>query len=228
MERYAVIGLGRFGARLAQLLSEAGAEVIAVDRRRELVEGVRDLVTLAVCLDATDEQALKAQSIDKVDVAVVGIGAAFEESVLTTVLLRQLGVERVISRATSSIRGRILQQVGAHEIANPERESAERWTHKLLAPQIMERLELGDGYSLVQVAAPENFVGKTLADLDVRRKYRVTVVALRRTVEETAPGGAKRSRHYVISVPMAESVIKEGDVLFLIGADEAIQEFPSG
>jgi trk system potassium uptake protein TrkA len=225
METYAVIGLGRFGARLAMLLAEAGAEVIAVDRNRDLVEDIRDRVSLAVCLDSTEEPALRAQGIDKVDVAVVGIGADFEDAALTTALLKQMGVRRVISRAASEIRARILSRIGADDIVNPEKESAERWCGRLLAPEIMARTELAEGYSLVQVAAPGSFHHKTLEDLAVRKKHRVNIVAIRRTVG-AAEGDAVR--HQVISVPMPDTVIEPGDVLVLIGADEAIEAFPAG
>jgi len=227
MERFAVIGLGRFGVRLAILLGEAGAEVIAVDRRRELIERVRDRVTLAVCLDSTDEQALKAQGIDKVDVAIVGIGGAFEENALTTVILKQLGVPRVISRATTTMRGRILTRIGADDIVNPERESADRWRNRLLAPSIMERIELAEGYSLTQIPAPDSFTGKTLQQLDVRRKYEVNIVAIRRTTKEADDEGVSRTRQYVISVPMAETKVVKGDILLMIGSDEAMESFPA-
>jgi len=224
METYAVIGLGRFGTRLATLLADAGAEVIAVDRNRELVEDVRDKVSLAVCLDSTEEPALRAQGIDKVNAAVVGIGADFEAAALTTAILKQMGVHRVISRATSEIRAQILSRIGADDVVNPEKESAERWCGRLLAPEIMARIELAEGYSLVQVAAPESFHHKTLEDLAVRRKYRVNIVAIRRTV---GAGELAAVRHRVISVPMADTVIEPGDVLVLIGADEAIEAFPA-
>jgi trk system potassium uptake protein TrkA len=228
MERYAVIGLGRFGRRLAVLLAEAGAEVVAVDRRRDIVEQVRDSVTLAVCLDSTDENALKAQGIEKVDVAIVGIGTAFEDSALTTVVLKQLGIPRVLSRATTSIRARILKRIGADDIINPERESADRWRNRLLAPVIMERIELAEGHSLTQIAAPQSFVGKTLDQLDVRKKYKINVVAIRRTRAETDAEGVKRTRQFVISVPMADTRIESGDILLLIGSDEAMNSFPAG
>lgn len=227
MERFAVIGLGRFGQRLAALLAEAGAEVIAVDRRRDLIEQVRDKVTLAVCLDSTDESALKSQGIDKVDVAIVGIGTAFEDSALTTVLLKQLGVPRVLSRATTSIRAKILTRIGADDIVNPERESADRWRNRLLAPSIIERIELADGFSLTQIAAPPSFFGETLLQLDVRNRHKVNIVAIRRTQAETDDQGIKRTRQFVISVPMAETVIEDGDILLVIGADEAMESFPA-
>ena len=227
MERFAVIGLGRFGMRLAALLTESGAEVIAIDSGRELIEQIRDKVTLAVCLDCTDENALKAQGIDKVDVAVVGIGAAFENSCLTTAILKQIGVPRVISRATTTMRARILKRIGADDVVNPERESAERWRNRLLAPSIMERIELGEDHSLTQIPAPASFYGKTLAQLDIRHKYEVNVVAIRRTMRETDDEGIKRTRQSVISVPLPETTIEPGDILLLIGSDEAMNSFPA-
>lgn len=226
MERFAVIGLGRFGMRLAELLAQGGAEVIAIDRKRELVEAVRDKVTVAICMDSTDERALRAQGIDKVDVAVVGLGTAFEASALTTVLLKQLGVPRVVTRAATSVRGQILSRIGADDIVNPEKESAERWRNRLMAPAVMERIDLAEDCKLVQAPAPGEFLGKTLAQLDVRRKYNVNVVAVRRTSQETDSTGVKRTRQYVISVPMPDTKIAPGDVLLLIGNNEAIQSFP--
>lgn len=228
MERYAVIGLGRFGTRLAKLLAEAGVEVIAIDRHKPLVEDMRDAVTRAVCLDCTDEEALRAQGIDQVDVAIVGIGTAFEDAVLATVLLKKnLNVPRVISRATSTIRGTILSQVGADEVVNPERESAERWRSRLIAPRIMERIELADDFSFVQVQAPDAFVDKTLGDLDIRKNYQIQVVAIRRTAQDVDADGKTRTRQFLISVPMAETTIKAGDVLLMIGSSDALHQFGS-
>jgi trk system potassium uptake protein TrkA len=227
MERFAVIGLGRFGMRLAIELADAGAEVIAVDRDREIVEQIRDRVTLAVCLDATDEQALLAQGIDKVDAAIVGIGTNFEESVLTTAILKQIGVPRVISRAGTTIRGQILARVGADDVVNPERESAERWRNRLLAPAVLERSVLAKGYSLVQVEAPSSFHERTLGDLAIGSRYKVLVVAIRRTTDEPDADGKAGPRQTLISAPGPDSMIQPGDVLVLIGADAAIEAFPT-
>lgn len=223
MERFAVIGLGRFGKRLAMLLADAGAEVIAVDIDREMVESIRDDVTLAVCLDATDGDAIRSQGIDKVDVAIVGMGTSFEDNVMTTVLLKQLGVKRVISRTTTQIRGDILRQVGADDVVNPERESAHRWCNQLLAPEIVTQFELGEGYSLAQVVAPEKFYGKTLAQLSLRQKHNINVVAIRR--KETATGDDDREA--VISLPMADTIVNPGDLLLLVGNDSAMRAFPT-
>jgi len=225
MEKFAVIGLGRFGTRLAKLLTQNGAEVIAVDKRRDLVEDIRDFVSQAVCLDATDEESLRSQGIDKVDVAVVGVGTAFEGAVLTTVLLKQLGVPRVISRATTQVRSQVLSRVGADDIVNPEHESADRWCSRLMATKVIEKIELADDFSLVQAPAPDKSIGKTLGELDIRKNYKIQVVAIKRTVEDIDSDGVKRTRQFVISVPMAETTIRRGDVLMLIGSDEAVRIF---
>lgn len=225
MEKFAIIGLGRFGARLAKLLAKSGAEVIAIDRDQTLVEAIRDEVARAVCLDTTDEHALKSQAIDAVDTAIVGIGTAFEQAVLTTVLLKQLGVRRVICRATNDIRALILTKSGADDIVNPEQESADRWRNRLIAPMLTERIELAEDFSLIQATAPERFLGKTLGEIDVRKNYQVQVVAIRRTAEDVDADGIKRTREVVISVPMAETQIKLNDIILLIGSDEAIKAF---
>ncbi len=224
MEKFAVIGMGRFGKRLAALLFEAGAEVIAVDRDRGVVDEVRDQVTTAVALDSTDEQALIAQGIQKVDVAIVGIGSSFEANLLTTVLLKQLEVPRVISRATSARRAKILTSVGADSVANPELESAARWRSRLMAPQIMERIELEEGYSLTRLAAPEVFFGKTLLELDVRKKHLITVAAIHRNPDSRQEkDDDKKRRTRLIKVPMPETKILPGDILLVIGSDAAVE-----
>ena len=227
MATFAVIGLGRFGYRLSTLLAEGGAEVIAIDSRRDLVESIRDRVTVAVCLDTTDEEALRAQGVDRVNVAVVGIGDDFEANALATVILKQIGVPRVISRATTTIRAQILSRIGADDVVNPERESAERWSDRLLAPGIMERIELAEGYSLSQLIAPKPFFDKSLEQLDLRKKYKINVVAIRRTVQKTDGQGAQRPERFVISVPMPDTAIQEGDILVVIGSDEAIHALPT-
>ena len=220
--RFAVIGLGRFGMRLARALAEAGAEVIAVDQDEQFIEEIRDQVTLAVALDATDEKALAAQGIDKVDVAVVGVGGGFESCALTTSVLKQLGVPRVISRATTRARGEILRRIGADDVINPEAEAAVRWASRLTMPQVMEKIDLGGTHSLVQIRAPDAWVGKTLELLNVRKKFKVNVVAIRRP-----RGGEKKAGEtYLIDTPLPDSTIEAGDLLLVVGTNEAIEALP--
>ncbi len=222
MERYAIIGLGLFGRRLALQLSLADADVIAIDSDRELVESVRDHVSLAVCMDCTSETALQSQGLDQIDTAIVAMGQSFEAAVLVTSLLKQFGVKRVISRASGQVRAEIMLRVGADFVVDPERESADRWSNRLLLPAMLERTVISEGFSLVQYHAPTAFHGKTLGELDIRKTYQVNVVGIRRLGEPDAEGHADT----VISVPMANTSIEANDVLLVIGQDEDIARLP--
>ena len=184
MKRFAVIGLGRFGKKLAIALAMSGAEVVALDKNREEIESIRDQVTHAVRLDSTDEEALKAQGIDKVDVAIVGIGQGtgqgFESAILTVVNLKQMGLKQIYARAENLIAGEVFSKVGATEVIYPEIESAQRWAYKLIAPQIGEKIDFAPGYSLARIKAPASFDGRTVMDLQLRQKYNVNLVLIKR------------------------------------------------
>ena len=226
MERFAVIGLGRFGSRLATKLAEAGAEVIAIDRDRQVVEELRDQVTLAIALDSTDEQALKLQGIDQVDCAIVGIGENFEANALTTALLKSLRVRRVYARARNSMQAKILTRIGADGVVTPEDEAADRWSYRLLAPFIIDHVELGEGYAVAQIPTPEPWAGKKLAELDLRAKHNVTIVAIKRRVASATQSGAESAGEYVIDVPMPSSLLTSEDTIVIAGFDQDIKKLP--
>jgi len=223
-ERYAVIGLGRFGRQLARALTQAGVEVIAIDRDRQLIEQIADEVTQAVRLDSTDEDALRGQGIDQVDAAVVGIGEDFESNVLTTVLLKSLGVGCIYARADHDMHARILKRVGADEIIFPEEEAAQRWAYRLVAPQIGEKLEFAPGFSVAQYGAPPSFEGKTLLELQLRKKHRVNIIGIRSRGQDEAE--ASKNRRRIVNVPQPESIIHAGDLLWLVGSDEDLAALP--
>jgi len=223
MERFAVIGLGRFGAQLATNLAANGAEVIAVDRDRRIVEDLRDRVTLAIALDATDEAALRIQGLDQVDCAVVGIGHDFEAAALSTVLLKRLGVRRVISRAGNDMQAQVLRSIGADGIVQPEDESADRWGNRLLAPFIVDHVELGEGYGLVRMKAPAAWVGRPLAEINVRDKHNVTIVAIKRLRSESESGGPEDRE---VILPQPDSKMRETDTLVIAGFDKDLKRLP--
>ncbi len=223
VRRFAVIGLGRFGATLARGLAAAGQEVIAIDANQDLIEEIQDAVDQAVRLDATDEKALRAQGVDKVDVAVVSIGENFEANLLATVLLRQMGVPTVIARAQSAVRAQILKLVGAMEVVLPEFESAGRLAQRLATPNVVDYLPIADGYSLVQLKAPKSFYHKSLDELALRRNLGVTVLAIRRQhqAKKDQPAG-----EVLLMVPGADELIVSGDELVVVGPDEALAKLP--
>lgn len=228
MKRFTVIGLGRFGQKLAIALAMSGAEVIAIDKNRDEIELIRDQVSLAVRLDSTDEEAMKAQGINKVDVAIVGIGQGsgqgFEAAVLTVVNLKQMGVKQIYTRAESLTAGEVFAKIGATDVIYPEIESAQRWAYKLIAPQIGEKIDFAQGYSLARVKTPQSFDGKTVMDLQLRQKYRVNLVAIKRSDsrEETKKSGKGK----IINVPMPNTIIYKDDILMVAGSDTDLAKLP--
>jgi len=227
MARFAVIGLGRFGMRLARLLCQAGAEVIAIDQDRDLVEQISDDVTLAVRLDATDAEALRTQGVDKVTAAVVGIGTDFEAAALTVLTLKSIGVKRVLARAGSNRRGQILRQIGADEVVFPEAESAKRWAQQLMLPTLRDFVELGEGHSLVQLRTPKSFAHKTPEQLRLRPKYGVNLVAIRRTVKVRTDTQPSPHESHIFVIPQADTALLPDDVLILVGTNEDLAKLPS-
>lgn len=219
-ESVAVIGLGRFGSRLARRLHEAGRDVIAIDRDRAAVERARDTVRHAVVLDATDAEALRAKGVAQVGVAFVAIGEEFEATVLATVTLRELGVPRVIARARSHRAARVLRAVGAENVVMAEDEAADRWADRLLGPQVLNQIEFHEGHSIVEIPCPSDWAGKSLADLHVRAKFGVHVVAIRTTSRDPAQDKVR------ILVPGPAHELLENDVLIIMGRDEDIARLP--
>ncbi len=224
MKRFAVIGLGRFGKKLAIALAMSGAEVIAIDKNRDEIELIRDQVSLAVRLDSTDEEALKAQGVDKIDVAIIGIGQeGFESAILTVVNLRQMGVKKILARAESHVSGEVFSKVGATDVIYPEIESAQRWAYKLIAPHIGEKIDFAPGYSLARVTAPASFDGKTVMDLQLRQKYKVNLVAIKRDEHRKKK---KTDNAAIINVPMPSTVVYQNDILMVAGSDADLAKLP--
>jgi trk system potassium uptake protein TrkA len=227
MRRFAVIGLGRFGQKLAIALAMSGSDVIAIDKDRELVELIRDQVSHAVRLDSTDEEALKAQGVDNVDVAIVGIGQGtghgFESAVLTVVNLKQIGVKQIYARAESLIAGEVFSKIGATEVIYPEIESAQRWAYKLITPQIEDKIDIAPGYSLARVEAPASFDEKTVMDLQLRQKYNVNLVLIK---HNTPLKGKFSPDETIITVPTPDTTIYQGDVLMIAGSDDDLIKLP--
>jgi trk system potassium uptake protein TrkA len=205
----AVIGLGQFGQAVARSLASQGQPVLAVDNDMDHIEAVQDVVDVAVQADATDEDALYGLRLEQMSVAIVAMGAhSVEASILTTALLKEMGVPRIIARASNELHARILRSVGANEVIDPEQEMGRRLARRLSQPSIVDQIDLGNA-ELAEVEAPEAFVGKTLAELYLRNEYRVSVLAIRRgdTIEAN---------------PRAEVQLVSGDIMVVIGRPEAV------
>jgi len=211
----AVIGLGDFGRAVAIGLARAGGEVIAVDRSMDRLNLVKDEVALAVRLDATQRDALESQGIPAVDVLVAAIGENFEAQVLVVVHAKKFRIPRVVARATSEDHRRVLEAVGADEVFYPEEEAARNMVQRLTLSKIKNYFELAEGFSLVEVQAPPRVVGKSLRELDLRQRFRVNLVAIKRT--ESTAGGGQLIKEFK-PVPSPDDVIQENDLLALAGS----------
>jgi trk system potassium uptake protein TrkA len=220
MKRFAVIGLGLFGWELAISLAEKGAEVIAIDKDIEVVDKIKEHVLIAVQMDSTNQQSLETQDLKNIDAAIVGIGSNFEESLLTVVILKQMGVPKVIARAGTHLRKTILENVGCDMVVLPEEDMGRRVSKILVSGLFLDRIEVGDEYSIVQLPAPQDFVGKKVVELHLREDYHVNIVTIQSRVAERNMWGKEVSREVIKAVPSPEDQISEGDILVLFGHDQ--------
>jgi len=224
MRQFTVIGLGRFGASVAGTLADKGHEVLCIDINEEKVQDISESVTQAVCIDATDEKALRAVGIENVDVAVVSIGGNLEASILITLILKEIGIKEVISKAVTRDHGKVLQRVGATKVVFPERDMGTRLANSLISPTIIEHIDLSEGCSIVEVVPPVDFIGKSLGDIDIRAKYGVNVIAIKRQVPAVTKEGKRIAEHKIDVSPKAEDIIYKGDILIVLGDNRNIEK----
>jgi len=212
---FAVIGLGRFGSALATTLAELGHEVIGVDSDEGRVRALADVITFAVELDATEEKALLGAGIKSVDVAVVSIGENIESSLLVVTLLREIGIKDIIAKGVTPLHGRILEKLGVARVVFPDRETAIRLAHGLVNPNVVDYIELSKEYSIVDIPAPVEFIGKSLKDIGLRARFGVTTIA----IKHYPPTGGGPVTNIA---PGPDDVIEDGDVLSLLGSNERL------
>lgn len=209
-QRFAVIGLGHFGAYVIRVLYEAGREILAIDLDPEAVRLAAEFADKAVVADATDARALQSLGVADVDVAIVSLGERMDVITLAALHLKELGVPRIAVKALSEEHARILKAIGIHEIVHPERDAATRLARRLVQRDVLEYLPLLPGFSIVEIRAPREFVGKSLRELALRNRLKVQLIAIQR-------GGPQGELQIV---PKAEDVIQEGDLMVLLGAEK--------
>lgn len=224
INKFAVIGLGRFGRSIARTLASRGAEVLAIDRDEDKVESLKDEVAYAVALDSADIKALKSQNITDMDAVVVAIGENFEGSLLTTVLLLELEVKRVIVRAANKEQQMILEKLGVKEILSPEDEVGKTVAEILLHPNMKSFLRLPDDYEIVELRAPRGIMNKTVAEMNLARNYHLNLITVKRTFEEKRDGEIVKVEH-VIGVPQDDTVFFDNDTVILLGKSKDVERF---
>jgi len=210
--QFAVIGLGRFGSNLAKELTQLGYEVLGVDRDPEAVEEVADLLTHAVTADSTDEEVLRSIGIRNFDCAVVAIGDDIQASIMTALLLKELGVKMVVAKALSDVHGKVLNKIGVDRVIFPERDMGIRVAHQLVSSNLLDYIELSKDYTIAELQVPKKLSGLSLKELDTRAKYGCSVVAINK-------------KEGMIIAPTADDVVEESDVMVVIGTNEQVDHF---
>ncbi len=224
INRFAVIGLGQFGMSIARTLAARGAEVLAIDLLLDKVEFVKDEVAHAIAMDTTDVKALMAQNIQDMDAVVVAIGENFEGLLLTTVLLQDLGVKRIIARAASPQQRMILEKMGVSEILSPEETVGKTVAETLLHPNMKSFLPLGDDYEIVEINTPKRIVNRTVREIGLREKYNLNLITVKRIYEEERSGRVSEVEH-IIGVPQGDTVLYDSDVMILLGKEQDVNKF---
>lgn len=205
-QRYCVIGLGNFGYHVVQTLYQEGLEVVAIDMDKEKIQRVQDFCTYAILGDAANKEFLSAQGVGAMNAVVISTGERSHLATLITLYLKELKVPRILVKAISEDHGRILERVGATEVIFPEKDMAIKVARNLANPNILEQIPLAEDYSISETGPPAHFIGKSLHELDLRKKFHITVIAIKDVITD----------QFTVAPP-ANYVIKDSDLLILIG-----------
>jgi trk system potassium uptake protein TrkA len=213
MKRVVVIGLGIFGFNIVKDLYENGFEVVAIDKNKDVIQKIRDFSTKAILADGTDKEVIESIGIQEDDVVIVSFGEDLAASTLITLRLKEMKVKNIIVKAPNEDHKHVLEKVGATEVIIPEREMADKVAKSLISPNVLDYIPLSGEYTICEIAPPPSFMGKTIAELHLRSKYHIEVIAIREMLPER-----------LTMVPRADFTIKDSDVLVVIGKEKDVQK----
>ncbi|HSO58060.1 MAG TPA: TrkA family potassium uptake protein [Paenisporosarcina sp.] len=211
-KEFVVIGLGRFGGSIVRELIEQGADVMAIDKFADRVDEFASIATQAIVADTTDESVLKSLGIRNFEHVIVAIGEDIQSSILTTLMLKEIGVNKITVKAQNDYHEKVLRKIGADQVVHPERDMGIRIANNIMTNNVLDYLELSDEHSIMEIKANEILAGSTLIDLDIRAKYGINIVGIKRGTE-------------ILVSPQADEKILINDVLIVIGADADIIRF---
>jgi trk system potassium uptake protein TrkA len=213
MRRAVVIGLGIFGFNIAKDLYENGFEVIAIEKDKDIIQRIRDYSTKAILADGTAKEVIESLGLQEDDIVIISFGEDLAASTLITLHLKELKVKHIIVKAPNEDHKRVLEKVGATEVIIPEREMADKVARSLISPNVLDYIPLSEDYTISEIVPPASFMGKTIGELHLRTKHHIEVIAVRETLPER-----------LTMVPRAEFVMKDSDVLVVIGKETDIQK----
>jgi len=210
-KQYAVIGLGRFGENLCRELTQMGHNVLAIDIDVERVHNASDFATRAVRADSMDPGELKALGVHNYDAVIVAIGDNVGSNILTTIVLKEMGVRKVISQAHNDMHGRVLEKIGTDIVIFPERDMAVKLARSLVSQNFLEQIQLSPLFSIIELLTPRSFINKNLMENGVRERLNVTVLAIRRKEE-------------IMVSPGPDVILRQNDILVALGRNEDLEK----
>ena len=223
--KYIIIGLGHFGASLAEKLTEQGNEVIGIDTNMAKVDAYKEKISHTICMDATDEFTVSGLPLKDTDIVLVAIGEDQGANIMATALLKNFEVKRLISRAINPLHEKVLQAIGVDEIVNPEVETAERWAKKLCLTNVVDSFVLNDDFSIIEAKVPNDYINKTIREVDFRRKFNLLVLTIIKKVEVKSILGKTKTETQIQGVASADNKIERDDILVLYGSNKDLQTF---
>lgn len=223
--KYIVVGLGNFGLSLAEKLTKLGNEVIGVDNSMSKVEGVKEKISYAICLDATDEYTMSGLPWKDTDIVIIAIGEDTGANIMATAMVKKLHPNRIISRAITPIHETILEAMDVETIIHPEDESAERWAKKLSLKGMVDSFELSINYSIVEIAIPDKLVGKTIEEVGFRNNYNLVCVTIIKKIADKNLFGKVKRINKIQGVVTTDTVLESADILVIYGENEDIKKF---
>jgi trk system potassium uptake protein len=223
--KFIIIGLGNFGGSLAQKLTEQGNEVIGIDTSMTKVDAYKEKISHTICMDATDEFTVSGLPLKDTDIVIVAIGEDQGSNLMTTALLKNFQVKRLISRAINPLHEKVLQAIGVDEIVHPEEETAERWAKKLCLSNVVDSFELNDDYSIIEAKVPVDYVGKTIREVSFRREFNLLVLTIIKKVEVKSVLGKTKTETQIQGVAGADNKLEPDDILVLYGSNKDLQRF---
>jgi trk system potassium uptake protein len=225
MKSIAIIGVGQFGYHLAVALSQKGYEIIAIDEKEEIITEIKDLVSQAVILDATDEKAMRAVNIDSVDKAVVAFGSSVQSSLLTTALLQKMSIQEIYVRQINTLQESILKSMGIKNLISIEEEMGSQVANTISSQGVGRYVSISNRHSLIEISVPDPLVGKTLADSNIRAQYGINIVGIKTRNPEIKDDGEVSYEIQMTDIPDPRYALKKEDLLVVAGTDDNLNRF---
>lgn len=223
--KYIIVGLGSFGASLAEKLTAKGNEVIGIDTKMEKVESLKEKISHTICMDASDEFTAEGLPLADTDVVIVAIGEDQGANIMTTAVFKNMQVKRLISRAINPLHEKVLKAIGVDEIVHPEEETAERWSKKLCLRDVVDSYDLGDDFSIIEANVSKEYVGKTISELDFRKQFNLLILTIIKKAEVKSVLGKSRFVENIQGIAHPNQRLKETDILVLFGSNKDLNKF---